>query len=150
MLSNYVRGLARRGGILDWLRGRLRGRCFWSLVVVRGSMGRRTGRVFRHVPYAFTIQAGSITRSETVQVAVAAGRNQVLLAAAFARMHGIPRRVRATQPIVMAKHDRTRAVARVVHAGAILAGRERTTVRLRTGEDVVLVRHVADAIHVSG
>src|SRR5687768_765991 len=47
----------------------------------------------------------------------------------------------------MTDHDRPLPVARVVVARHILASGECAAVRLRAGEDVVLVRLVADAIH---
>src|SRR5499427_5592935 len=88
---------------------------------------------------------------EAVEEAVASGALQIVLATAAvgpARgMRRVPRlrRVVVAQPlpVVMADHRRALAALGPVAAGAILAGRERGTVRLRARQDVVRVRRVA-------
>ena len=83
---------------------------------------------------------------EAVEVACAAGADQRFLGAAGAQMRRVPGNVAAAGAVGMAEHRGAGAVAGPVAAGAILAGRERTAFHGRTGQDVVRVRVVADAI----
>src|SRR6059058_5360641 len=93
-------------------------------------------------------------RGEAVEEAVAAGALEIVLAAAAVgpargvrRVPGLRRVVVAqTLPIVMADHRRPLAALRPVAAGAVIAGRERGAVGLRTGQDVVHVGCVATAV----
>src|SRR5262249_26534168 len=88
---------------------------------------------------------------EAVEEAVASRALEIVLAAAAvgpARgMRRVPRLggvvVAQPLPVVMADHRRALAALGPVGAGAILAGRERGTVRLRARQDVVRVRRVA-------
>src|SRR4029453_412389 len=75
-----------------------------------------------------------------------ASPNERLLAAALAGVHRIPRRARTTGPVVMADLRLARVFARPVVAGVIGVVRVRTAGRLGAGEDVVLVRRLAEAL----
>src|SRR5437016_11555757 len=86
-------------------------------------------------------------RREAVEQAVAAGALEIVLAAAAVRpsrgMRRVPglRRVVVAQalPVVMPDHRGALAALGPVAAGAILTGRERGAVGLRSGQDVVHV-----------
>src|SRR5690348_11705680 len=85
---------------------------------------------------------------ETVEQPRSAGRYQIGLTAAARRVRGIPRAVAAASSIVMAQHHAaaTIRVARVIAARGIHVARNRPAERVRSREDVVLVRCVADAV----
>jgi hypothetical protein len=72
--------------------------------------------------------------------------DQILLAASIAGVHRIPRSVSSTQPVEMTQHRGTVGTAGPVLASVVRGICERPPVRLRTGENVVLVRVVADAL----
>src|SRR5687767_10281871 len=60
-------------------------------------------------------------------------------------MRRIPGREIASS-IVMAHHRNARAVTRPIVTGAVLTGGKRPAIQLSPREDVVLVRHIADAL----
>src|SRR6516164_8409917 len=88
----------------------------------------------------------SLIDGETVQETGAARGDQVRLAAGPARMCGIPGAVPASLLVGMTELSYPGAVARPVVAGVVHAIRVRAAVRLGTGQDIVLVRCVADAV----
>ena len=98
--------------------------------------------------------SGSLVRREAVQQAVAAGALEVGLRAAAIRpargMRAVPgfRGVVVAQAdaVGMAEHRRALRAARPVLAGAVLAGRERGAVGLRSRQDVMAVRRIAAAV----
>src|SRR5688572_29081652 len=83
---------------------------------------------------------------EAVKEPCASGCDQVLLAAAFARMGRVPRAVAAALLVAVSDLRAAGAVARPVIAGMVGAVGIRAAVGGRTREDVVLVRLVADAV----
>src|SRR5688500_5155250 len=92
----------------------------------------------------------TLLRGEAVKQPVAARLDQRRLAAPGRSVHGIPRGIGAAQPIVMAD-DRAFGIraARPVVAGQRRRRADRQPpVRIRSGQDVVLVRLVADSLHL--
>src|SRR5262249_61360783 len=97
-----------------------------------------------------TNELGSVS-GEAIEQAVAAGALQIGLAAAAVRAARGMRRVPGlgfgvvaqSLPVVMTDHRRAGAALRPVAAGAILAGRERPPVRLRTGPHRLPIWRVA-------
>ena len=83
---------------------------------------------------------------EAIQETRAAGGHEVLLAAPAARVRRVPRRVAAAGAIVMPELRRPRRAARPVAARVIGAVGVGAAVRLRSGEDVVLIRRIADTL----
>src|SRR5262245_32928172 len=100
-----------------------------------------------------TKELGSVD-GEAVEQAVAARALQVGLAAAAVRAARGMRRVPGlgcvvvaqSLPVVMTDHRRAGAALRPVAAGAILTGRKRPPVGLRTGQHVVPIGRVATAV----
>src|SRR5262249_31016780 len=88
---------------------------------------------------------------QAVEQAVASGASQIVLAAAalgpargVRRIPRFGRGVVARTPAVdVADHGRALGAARPVAAGSILAGRKRAPVRLRAGQNVVVIGRVA-------
>src|SRR5712691_4002169 len=103
---------------------------------------------------ALAMTGGTSVRRKTIKQAVAAGALEVGLRAAAVwsarRMRAIPgfRRVIVAQSdaVGMAHNRRTLRAARPVLAGAVVAGRERGTVWLRSRQHVMAVRRVATAV----
>src|SRR5690349_5264108 len=86
-------------------------------------------------------------RREAVEQARAAGSHQVLLPAAPARVRRVPRDAVAAGAVEVADLGRAlRGAACVVLAGVVRCVGEGAAVRLRAGQDVVLVRLVAGAV----
>src|SRR5262245_9542813 len=85
---------------------------------------------------------------EAVQKSGAARADEVRLAAAAARVRGVPRSIAAALLVRMAELSATLpvCVARPIRAGMVHAVCVGAAVRLGTGKDVVLVGHVADAV----
>src|SRR4030095_17015778 len=85
---------------------------------------------------------------EAVQKSGSAGAHEVRLTAAAARVRGVPRSVAAALLVGVTQLGTPHAVGvtRPIRAGVVHAVRVCPTIRLRPGEDVVLVRHVADAV----
>src|SRR5262249_59115621 len=90
---------------------------------------------------------GSRRDCEAVDQAGPTCGHQVRLTAAAARMGGVPRAVAAALLVGMSELRGALAVARPVVARVIGAVGVAAAVRLRTGQDVVLVGRVANAIH---
>src|SRR3979411_2689488 len=96
---------------------------------------------------------GTLVSCEAVEQAVAAGAPQSALAPAAAGpargMRRLPRlrRIVVPQPLAidMADHCRALGAARPVATGPVLAGSKRTAIRLRAGQDIVIIGRVADA-----
>ena len=96
----------------------------------------------------------SLVRREAVQQTVAAGADQVLLAATaigplrrMRRIPGFDRRIgRRSVEVGMSEHRRPLGTRRPVLAGAIVGWGERSAVRLRPRENIVPVRLVSEAI----
>src|SRR5690606_8230473 len=86
--------------------------------------------------------------AEAVEVAVAAGPDEVLLAAPTAAVRRVPggRVVAAALAVDVPHEGAPFAVARPVAAGGVLVARCRGAVGEGTGEDVVLVRVVPAAV----
>ncbi len=83
---------------------------------------------------------------EAVEEPGPAGADQVVLAAALARMRRVPGPVAAALLVVVPQLRGPRTVARPVVAGVVGAVGVGAAVGGRTGENVVLVRLVADAV----
>src|SRR6185369_10797705 len=83
---------------------------------------------------------------EAIQETRAAGGDEVLLAAPAARVRRVPRRVAAAGAIVMPELGRPGRPTRPVAARVVGAVGVRAAVGLRSGEDVVLVRRIADTL----
>ncbi len=94
----------------------------------------------------------SALRREAVEVAVAAGGVQRRDIAAARAVRGIPRLRRRflvqADAVAVADDGRARAAFRPVAAGGVLVAGHGLAVRRRAGEDVVLVRRVAAALHL--
>src|SRR5687768_18482343 len=85
-----------------------------------------------------------LVRSEAVEQAGTARADEILLAASAARMRCVPRGVATPGTIVVSHHRATGGVARpVVARGVGRAPEHRTAVRVRAGQDVVLIRCVS-------
>src|SRR5206468_3385333 len=97
---------------------------------------------------AVPLCAGPLVGREAIEQPGAARADEVLLAAAAARVGGVPRGVRSAGPVVMPQLGGAHAPARPVVAGAIGAVGERAAVGLRPGEHVVHVGLAADAVHL--
>lgn len=88
-----------------------------------------------------------LVRREAVEEAGAAAALQFFLAATAAGMGRVPRGVAAAGPVEVADLDRALfGAARVVLAGMVGGIGEGAAVRLRTGQDVVLVGRIAGAL----
>src|SRR5207244_2363658 len=108
--------------------------------MVRGSGSQNVN----HEPR--TLEPEPLVDREAVEESRAAGADEVFLTAAATRVRGIPRAVAAALLVGVAELRRAHAVARPVVARVVHPVRVGAAVRLRPGEDVVLVRHVADAV----
>src|SRR5439155_17260838 len=86
---------------------------------------------------------------ETVQQSRSAGGYQIRLAATAACVSGIPGAIVAALFVGVAKLDLPSAVgvACVIAAGVIHRIGIRASVGLRPGQDVMRIRHIADAVH---
>src|SRR5262245_49185890 len=90
-----------------------------------------------------------LVRREAVQQPRTAGADQVRLAAAAARVSGVPRAVVAALLIGVSElhGSSTIGIAGVIVASVIHAVGISAPVGLRSGQDVMLIRHVAHAVH---
>src|SRR5206468_3359170 len=114
-----------------------------------GQEGReRKGRDRADLPALPAPTTCDLVRREAVEVAGAARADQIGLAAAAAGMRRVPRAVVAALLVRVAELGAAYAVgvARPVAAGVVHAVGIGSAVGLRAGENIVLVRRIADAV----